>query len=43
MCLCVCFFPDFLFVFAPFAARGGAPECEEGTARLVLPLTDFSL
>ncbi|XP_075898427.1 synaptonemal complex protein 2 isoform X2 [Nelusetta ayraudi] len=24
-------------------ARGGDPECEEGTARLVLPLTDFSV
>lgn len=37
------FFSDFLFVFAPFAARGGDPECEEGTACLVLPLTDFSV
>lgn len=32
-CFCCC--------FCPFAARGGNPQCEEGTACLVLPLMEF--
>lgn len=43
LCTVKCFIPWlFLCVSAPFAARGGDPECEERSACFVFPLKEFS-